>query len=125
MRPVLFYIISRSNLLVFKIIKGIGEFLIYVNGRIGWVLLRMIDRQRLDHAEAASDQENEISELNVLTSINEVRNDAMKSGKWHDGHEDTLNYLGNLLANEYDWEVDEVERYIYEVIASGPSLKEK
>ncbi|MFZ9315665.1 MAG: hypothetical protein ACO24P_00220 [Candidatus Nanopelagicaceae bacterium] len=111
--------------MILGIIKTVAESLIFINGRIGWIVLSAIDKNRMHHAEVACQQESEISELNVLNSINEVRNDAMKSGKWNEDHENTLNFLGNVLANEHDWEVEEVERYLYEVIATGPAFKEE
>lgn len=122
MKSSLFILVSRFNFLILRIIKGIGDSLIILNGRLGWIILSCIDKKRLAHAEAASQQQEEISELSVLFGITEVRNDAVNKGKWNDDHEDTLNFLGNLLANEHDWDVEEVERYLYEVIATGPDV---
>jgi hypothetical protein len=104
------------------VIKAIAEALIIVNGRIGWMVLNVIDKDRMHHAETAVEQEEEISELNVLFTIFQIRNNAMQVGKWNEDHEDHLNILGNILANEHDWETEEVERYLYEVIATGPDL---
>lgn len=125
MKNALFSLVSNCNLLVLKAIKGLGDFLIIVNGRIGWTILRAIDKSRLDHAEAACEQEEEISELKILSGITAVRNAALQSGRWSEEHEETLNFLGNVLANEHDWEVEHVERYLYEVIATGPIVNQE
>lgn len=125
MKNALFSLVSHCNFFILKIIKGIGEGLITANGRLGWVVLSWIDKDRLSHAEAASQQQEEISELEVLFNITAVRNDAMNRGKWNEDHEDTLNFLGNILANEHDWEVEQVERYLYEVIATGPAINQE
>jgi len=125
MKNALFSLVSHANLFVLRIIKGIGDALIVLNGRLGWMLLKLIDKDRLSHAEAASQQEEEMLELNVLFSITAVRNDAVTRGRWNEDHEDTLNLLGNVLANEHDWEVEDVERYLYEVIATGPAVNKE
>lgn len=122
MRSSLFFLVAQINSFVFDLIRGIANLFIYLNGRIGFVILSFIDRDRMHHAEMASDQEDEISELNILLSIFSVRDDAIKTGKWHEEHEDKLNYLGNILANIHDWEVEDVQRYIYEVIETGPKV---
>lgn len=122
MRDFLFGIVSHSNLFVLDVIKKTAELLAIINGRIGWFLLKVIDEDRMHHAEIAIEQQQEISELNVLFTIQQVRNNAVKIGKWIDDHENQLNFLGNVLANEYDWEVSEVERYLHAVIATGPAL---
>lgn len=124
MKSALFSLVSNINLLVFKIIQIIGEALCVVNGKIGWLVLNFIDKERLQHAELSNEQEEEILELSILTGIHEIRRDAMKSGKWNEDHQDGLNFLGNALANQHDWEVEDVERYIHEVIATGPVIKE-
>lgn len=125
MKSSLFILVSRLNLLILKIIKGIGDSLIVLNGRLGWIILSCIDKKRLAHAEAASQQEEEISELSILFGMTEVRNDALNKGKWNNEHENTLNLLGNILANQHDWDVEEVERYLYEVIATGPEISKE
>lgn len=122
MRSVLFDLFGKANFLVLRIIKGIAEGLLFINGRIGWIILSAIDSKRLHHAQAATEQYLEMSELNILSNIIQVRNNALKSGRWNEEHEDQLNFFGNVLANEYDWEVEDVERYLYEVIETGPSI---
>lgn len=124
MKNALFSLVSNINLLVFKIIQIIGEALCVANGKVGWLFLNFIDKERLQHAELSNEQEEEILELSILAGIQEIRGDAMKSGQWHEGHQEGLNFLGDVLANEHDWEVENVERYIYEVIATGPAIKE-
>lgn len=122
MRGVVFDLFGKANFMVLRIIKGIAEGLLFVNGRIGWIVLSVIDSKRLHHAQAAVEQCEEMSELNILSNIIQVRNNALKSGRWNEEHEDQLNFLGNVLANEHDWEVEDVERYLYEVIETGPSV---
>jgi hypothetical protein len=125
MKNALYDLVASINLLVLSAVKTIAEFLIFLNGQIGWTVLKSIDENRLLHAEAATIQQSEISELDVLFSITAVRNDAVVRGKWNEGHEDTLNVLGNVLANEHDWEVEDVERYLHEVIATGPLVNQE
>lgn len=122
MKNLLFKLVSSVNLLTLNIIKKLAETLAIINGRIGWFALSLIDKDRLHHAETAVEQHEEICELSVLFAVQQVRNNAVKNGQWNEEHEDQLNFLGNILANEHDWEVDQVERYLYEVIATGPAV---
>lgn len=122
MKNFLFTTLANCNIFIANIVRNIAEGVIYVNGRLGWIVLSFVDKQRMQHAQVAVEQEEEISELNILFTITQVRNNAMKSGRWNEEHEDQLNFLGNVLANEHDWEVEDVERYLHEVIATGPAL---
>ena len=54
MKSALFSLVSNINLLVFKIIQIIGEALCVVNGKIGWLVLNFIDKERLQHAELSN-----------------------------------------------------------------------
>jgi hypothetical protein len=125
MRNFLFKTISHINYVIFSSITKIANGLVFVNGRIGWMILNVIDKKRMHHAETAVEQQGEMSELNVLFTIFQVRNNALKSGQWNEEHEDQLNFLGNVLANEHDWEVEQVQRYLYEVIETGPAVSKE
>jgi len=122
MKNLLFTSIANCNIFIGEFIKDFSDRIIYINSRIGWVILKVIDGKRMQHAQVAVEQEEEISELNILFKITQVRNNALQSGRWNEEHGDQLNFLGNALANEHDWEVEDVERYLHEVIATGPVL---
>ncbi len=86
-------------------------------------MLHLVDKDRLQHNETVNEQYEELCELNVLIGIKEIRDDAMKNGRWNGDHEQQLNVLGNVLANTFDWEIDQVENYLIEIIETGPGVE--
>lgn len=122
MKYVLFFLISKLNLDINKFIKEFAEMSMAIATGVSAHFMKLIDYKRMVHAESIAEQIEEIKELEILHNINEVRNEAVKIGKWIEEHENQLNFLGNLLYNEYDWEVEQVERYLHEVIETGPQI---
>lgn len=121
MRFGIFYSIGYFHVILSDYIKNLSEMLITMSSLFSSLLMKIIDSERMQHAESTVEQSDEISELFVLKTINEIKDEANDLGSWNDDHEGRLNYFGNILANEYDWEVDEVHRYLMDVIAQGPS----
>lgn len=122
MKEILFAIVSHFNLRFIEAVKGFSDMLTAVSSSLARTSLKIIDKSRIEHAESAVDQLETIAELQILSHINEVRNDAIKQGAWNEDHEGRLNILGTILYNEHDWELEQVERYIYEVIETGPAF---
>lgn len=124
MRYALFFAIGYLTSSIGAMIKDFADTLITINGLLSNMILKTIDKERLEHAERIHEQIEDISELSILKTINEIRNEAMDDGEWNEQHETKLNVLGTILANEYDWEVEQVERYLYEVIETGPAIED-
>lgn len=125
MKYAIFVVFSRINFILLNKIRMTAEMLSCITNMFTSSLLKIIDSDRMKHATSAVEQNQEILELQVLSHIFDVRNDAVKRGQWDEDHEGKLNFLGNLLCNEYDWEVEEVERYLYEVIETGPAVNKE
>lgn len=122
MKEILFAIVSHFNLRLIEAVRDFSDMLTAISNSLAKTTLKIIDKNRIEHAESAVDQLETIAELQILSHINEVRNDAIKHGAWNEDHEGRLNILGTILYNEHDWELEQVERYIYEVIETGPAF---
>ena len=122
MRDGLFFAISRVNILFLQSVKEFADILIAISTAMTNALLGILDKERMDHAISAIQQNEEITELNILNSIEEVRDDAIRHGSWNEEHEGRLSFLGTMLYNDHDWEEEQVYRYIGEVIATGPAI---
>lgn len=122
MKHGLFSAITRLNLLVIVSVKELADIILAISSAMTYNVLKLIDNDRMLHATSTVDQIDEITELQVLHHIEEVRDDAVRHGAWNEEHEFRLNSLGTLLCNEHDWEVEQVHRYLHEVIATGPDL---
>lgn len=122
MKHSLFLAVSHVHWIITEKIKQLNEKLCNVITAATNLILKILDPERTNHARNAIEQINVISELQVLFHIQEIRNDAVKLGEWNEDHEGKLNFLGNLLCNEHDWETEQVERYLHEVISTGPAV---
>ena len=125
MRCAFFFFIGRINQLVISSLREFADMSIAICNAIASSCLRIIDPDRMDHIESTIDQIDEITELQVLMNIHNVRDEAIKIGAWNEDHEGKLNFFGNMLYNEHDWDVEEVHRYLHEIIASGPQLQDE
>jgi hypothetical protein len=121
MKNALFSAISLLNVVSLNKVRNLHDIIAAIITAFTANLLLIIDSDRMHHAKSAVEQNNEITELQVLENIEQVRNEAVRVGAWNEEHEFRLNFFGNLLCNEYDWEVEQVERYLHEVISTGPS----
>jgi len=120
MKDGIFFAVSRLNILFLNAVKQFADVLIAISTALTNAVLRIIDKERMDHALSTIQQTQEMTELNILNSIDEVKNDAVLQGEWNEEHEGRLNFLGTMLYHEHDWEEEQVYRYIHEVIAAGP-----
>ena len=120
MKDALFVAIARIHFILINKIKNCADLLIAIITGLSNSTLKIIDRNRMNHAESTVDQYETISELQTLTNIEQVKNDAINIGEWNEDHEVKLNFFGNILCNEHDWEVEQVERYLHAVIDEGP-----
>ena len=123
MKDALFAVIARIHFKIINLIKDQSELLIAIVTALSNSTLKIIDKDRMLHAESTVEQYDAISELQTLNNIEEVKNDALNIGEWNEDHEVRLNFFGNILCNEHDWEVEQVERYLYDVLAAGPSIE--
>ena len=79
----------------------------------------LIDKSRVEYLKSILEQQDLIDELDVVNSIDKIKNNAIDVGGWNEDHEVELNSCGSILHNQYDWEVEEVHRYLLEVIAQA------
>lgn len=116
MKNYLFTIIASFSHLLSQAIKGVAEFLVFVNSETTCLLLRVIDKKRMEHTVSVIEQKGEISELSVLIQIQSVVQDAISKGGWDEEHEGSLNMAANILYNEHDWEEDRIQKYVGNII---------
>lgn len=124
MKDALFAAIARIHFVIINRIKNTSDILIAIVTAISNSTLKIIDKDRMLHAESTVEQYDAISELQTLNNIEEIKNDAINIGEWNEDHEVRLNFFGNILCNEHDWEVEQVERYLYDVLAAGPAIEQ-
>lgn len=116
MRSALFVFFAYANQRLLSRIDIISETLTQVIIHFAHAIFLIIDSERMDHVRSSVEQRDAISELRVFNLIKEVADDAINYGAWNEEHETKLNVFGNILYNEHDWEVEEVHRYLTEVI---------
>ena len=116
MKNALFVFCAYVNQQILNEIKNLNETLTMLVIHSAHAMFSRIDNDRMDHVRSTVEQKNAISELRVFALISEVVDDAIDVGGWNEDHETKLNFFGNMLYTEHDWDVDEVHRYLTEVI---------
>lgn len=122
MKEVLFIFFATLNNWLLTRVNNLTENITLMTVYSSHAIYSLIDKSRVEYLKSIIEQQDVIDELDVVNSINMVRNDAIDFGGWNEEHEVKLNSFGSILHNQYDWEVEEVHRYILEVIAEGDEL---
>jgi len=116
MRNALFFVYSIFNAWVLQKISKATETLTTLTAHFSYAIFAVIDKDRLSHLRSVVEQQHLIDELKVFSMINEVQEDAVNNGEWNEDHENQLNWYGNILYNQHDWEAEEVQRYLTDVV---------
>lgn len=89
---------------------------------IGATLMRLIDKERFEHASTTLGQLSELRELDLLIAATRVKDDAIKGKAWTIGHTVAMNRIGNALYAQCRWEPARVHQYLKDVIESVPGM---
>jgi hypothetical protein len=116
MRDAVFIFYATLNSWALAKISDLTEALTQMTVHFSHAVFQIIDKNRLSHLRSTIEQQELIDELKVFSLIDEVKNDAIDSGEWNEDHETQLNWYGNILYNQHDWEVEQVHRYLTDVI---------
>lgn len=116
MRDAVFIFYATLNSWALAKISNLTEALTQITVHFSHAIFQLIDKNRLSHLRSTIEQQELIDELKVFSLIDEVKNDAIDSGEWNEDHETQLNWYGNILYNQHDWEVEQVHRYLTDVI---------
>lgn len=122
MKDALFSLVTYLHSIVIFAVKDVANMLIAIVINGSTMLLKIIDPERMEHAEEAVDQEESITELKILQDISSVRDDAIQCNEWNEDHEEHLSFLASLLYNQHDWDEDQISDYIRTVVATGPAM---
>lgn len=124
MRNFLFLVFARTNYLVSTFIRGIADFAVFINSELGCLILKIIDKDRLNHVLQVTEQQEEIGEFEVLSTISKVIDDAVQKGSWAEEHQYNINHFANVLFNDYDWEQEVIQETIGRMITDAEALME-
>lgn len=119
MKDVLFVFFATLNAWIIQKINNFTENITFMTVYSSHAIYSLIDESRVEHLKSILEQQDLIDELSVVHSIDMIKNDAIDFGGWNEEHEVELNSCGSILHNQYDWEVEEVHRYLLEVIAEA------
>ena len=109
--------------LVVFIIQGVATIVykgleLFVN--TGEQLLVWISPERATYYSARNEQEYALTELQVLSQIEEAKNRALTQKAWCDETQYVLNHAGSQLVDSFGWSVKAVNRHMEQIIRSGP-----
>ena len=85
-------------------------------------ILRTIDSGRFELLQAYYSQKDMHLELETISSIIKVKEDALDRKRWTSYHTEALETLGSRLINECDWSERKMHIYMKSVVESIPGL---
>lgn len=85
-------------------------------------LLRIIDNSRFEMLQAYYSQKDMHLELETISNVIKVKEDALDRRKWTVQHTEALEVLGSRLINECDWSERRMHVYMKSVVESIPGL---
>tara|TARA_B100001094_G_C18160597_1_gene789070 strand:+ start:750 stop:1130 length:381 start_codon:yes stop_codon:yes gene_type:complete len=121
MKEVLFVFFATINNWLMSKINNFTENITLMTVYSSHAIYFLIDESRVEYLKSILEQQDLIDELDVVNSIDKIKNNAIDVGGWNEEHELELNSCGSILHNEYDWDVEEVHRYLLEVIEQADS----
>lgn len=104
-------------------IAWIYSIIIWITANIFKFILGIIDSERLEHAEQASEQYSMTRELEILGAISAIKEDVLAQKTWTNEHSEKLNELGSQLLYECEWEDRRIHRYMKKIVESIPGLQ--
>lgn len=133
MKNTLFHILSWSTYALIVASDKIAAALIWLiawsSGILRWLianggqaLMRKFTPEQFEEVQAQMELENQQTELELLSTVSKLKEDAIERGDWTDSHTEAINAIGNALLNECDWDEDHVHQYLREVVESIPGL---
>lgn len=124
MRTALFDLYASFNTKLLQKVSALNYNLVSIVTQTAYAIFLILDEDRVHHIRTTIEQQSEIDELEIFSMIDQVKNEAIDIGEWNEEHEAKLNWCGNLLYSNHDWDVDEIRRYISEVVNHGSSIME-
>lgn len=100
----------------------IGNKLLVVLATIFKVILWLIDRGRVRHAELVMSQQCLSSELEILMAASKIKEDALSRKKWTTSHSEAITQLSQQLYDNCNWDEDKIHGYMRNIVESIPGL---
>ena len=116
MKNALFIFYATINSWILEKINNVTNTMTMMTVHAAHAVFAIIDDKRLGYLRSVVEQQEVIDELKIFTLIESVKNNAIDLGEWNEDHETQFNMLGNLLYTEHDWEVEQVHKYLTDVI---------
>lgn len=136
MRNLLFAFVSGFFAMALLAIESVSQHLKKVVGTVGFNLMKLIDKERCAVVESVKQQmEDQVNEngttplqlqhleLQLLSSCHQLRDHASENGGWTREHEAALEAVGNCLINDMQWDLEDVHRYMKDLIESVDGFK--
>ena len=129
MKNFLFQVVAQVSAFFIQLNQRIAISLNSFIGRTAYVLMAMIDRQKLSFYEqmgvTEGDQELALqqTELNLLNAASQVRDHAQATDEWTPRHTEAINAIAESLMLQFGWEEDNVNQYLKEVVESIDGLE--
>lgn len=112
---------------LYHLIINVGANIMLFLGKVQYLIAlcaqnlgRFVAPDEAEYTEAVTLQGDALDELNILKAISQVRDEAVAENDWTGEHRTKLHMMVNILAEQHDWNQRDVDRYIGQLVESGP-----
>lgn len=116
LRRILFYLVIETGANALKAL----HFILKTTAQITEAVARFINPELADFHEASIDQEDELSELNLVAHMLSIKDEAVAEEDWSMEHQARLERVVNILHMRHGWEQEDIDDYLERLVASGP-----
>lgn len=116
LRRILFYLVIEAGANALKALHVIVKIV----AQLTEATARSLDPKLADFHEASVDQEDELSELNLVAHMLSIKDEAVAEEDWSMEHQARLERVVNILYARHGWEQEDIDDYLARLVASGP-----
>jgi len=116
MRAVLFHLVINLGQKVLKVM-AIAQFVV---AKCFYTLGKFISPQQAEYHERLIDQEEHLSELELMSRMVELKDEAVAEEDWDDDQLMELQSLAAMLNQLHGWSQKSIDAYVEQLVAAGP-----
>ena len=116
MRAVLFHLVMSLGQKVLKVM-AIAQFVV---AKCFYTVGKFISPDQARYHESLIDQEDHLSELELMSRMVELKDEAVAEDDWDEDQLTELHGLATMLYQLHGWSQKSIDTYVQQLVAAGP-----
>jgi hypothetical protein len=106
-------ILGQKVLTTIEVVKFVVAKCFYTAGKL-------ISPEQAKYHESLTDQEEQLSELDLMSRMVELKDEAVAEDDWDEDQLMELNGLATMLNQLHGWSQKNIDTYVRQLVAAGP-----